>query len=468
MKRSLIAVLFSCALAVSATQAQEILQLSSDQAVAMALESNLGIKAEGLKLQVKARDRDFAWNKFLPSINGSATLSRSNVETTASGLVPISPATVPGVGTVYDGVMSYSKSIDPVNLSTSLNIQLGLSVALFRGIEQTVLDYEAASISRDVAKERLSRDVRKSFYTLLAQQEALGLAEKQLESARLRFVQNQASFKSGLIPELTVLQSQVAWENRKPALEDQKLGYQQTMLGLKNLLGLPLERELQLLGSIEIPAIDVAVEDSKLIAGFINRRLDLLSLKAQQASINNMVKLQQDTLWPMLVLMASFDPGLNAPFDSTSWNNSDNWKQRASMLGVSLTWKLDALIPGSTAWVQTENLKTQAAQLEISQQQALRGAAMEVKVLLTRLKKSAQSLATLDLSVALARKAYELSDKAYKAGGQSLLEVRDAELQLQAAQLQVLNEKLTFNNGLLDLEGTLGTPWREIFKENKQ
>ena len=461
--KKLCCLLFFASQVFSGISAQVSLELTSDQAVELALEKNLGVQGESLKLEIKAREKDFVWNKFLPSISSSATLSRSHVETKVSGLIPVQEV-APGMG-LYDRVAAYSVDVNPVNLSTNINLQLPLSLALFRGIQQTILDYEGAALSLEGAKEKLARDVRKSFYTVLALQESLALGEKQLESARLRFIQTQASFRSGLAPELSVLQSQVAWENRKPALEDQRLGYRQTLLNLKNILGIPLETEIVLKGSIDVPRVVLDKDDSQLVRDFLDRRLDLAGLEAQQNSLNNMVKLQEEALWPVLVLMASLDPGLNDPLNGKSWESAENWKQRGGMVGVSLSWKLDSLIPGSTSWVQIENVKTQAAQLEISRQQALRGAAMEVKILLAKLKKSIQSLQTLDLSVALARKAYEMSEAAYRSGSQSLLEVRDAELQLQGSQLQVLNEKLNFNNGLLDLEGALGTPWREFFKE---
>lgn len=467
---------WSAVLALPVLGAQEApLSLTSDQAVALALEKNLGLQLEDLKVEVKNREKDYALNRFIPSLTTSATLSRQNTQTTVSALVPFpsaapgigAPVSIPGVGTVYDGVLSLSRDVDPVNLSTSLQAQLPLSLALFTGIRQTVLDYESAVISREGAREKLSRDVRKAFYSLLALQESLGLTERQVESARQRYLQTQASFRSGLTPQLSMLQAQVAWENRKPSLEDQRLTFRQTLLGFKNLLGIPLEQEVVLQGSIQVPQLDLSSREEDLVFRFLDRRLDLAALKAQGTSLENLIRLQQEALWPALVLMASVDPSLNAPFEGTSWESADNWKQRSGMISLTLSWKLDSWIPGSTAWVGIENLKTQARQLEVTRQQALRGAAMEVKIILARLKKSAQSLETLNLSVNLARKAYELSEAAYKAGSQSLLEVRDAELQLQGAQLQVLNEKLNFNNGLLDLEGALGTPWTSIFEEKK-
>lgn len=439
--------------------------LTIEQSVERALSQNLSLAAERLKVAQDQLERDLALNRFIPSLTVGATLSRMNVETTASGLVPFNgsipgfvngPVTASG-STVYDGVLSFSQTVDPWNLSLSLQAQLPINFALFRGITQTQIDYENARISEDLVKARLERDVRKAFLQLLALQESITLTERQLESARRRWEQTQAQFRSGLVPELSVLQAQVAFENRKPALEEQRLAYRSALMAFQNLLGLEIGGDLSLEGQISEPPAAALPEVSSLLTRFLDRRLDLVQLSGQVRSLENVSALQHDALWPTLILLFNMDPAMNAPFESKSWEADEPFKQRGGMLGFSLSWKLDSLLPGSTSWVEREATRSSLEQVRLAREQARRGAEMEVRMLAARLQKSLQSLESSRLNVQLAQRAFQQAEASYRAGGQSLLEVQDAELQARGAELQLLNEKLTYHSTLLDLGFALNT-----------
>jgi outer membrane protein TolC len=74
------------------------------------------------------------------------------------------------------------------------------------------------------------------------------------------------------------------------------------------------------------------------------------------------------------------------------------------------------------------------------------------------LKKSMESISTLELNVRLAERAFELAESAYNAGNRDLLDVQNAELELQKAKLKVLEEKTTYISGILDLEYAINNP----------
>jgi len=62
----------------------------------------------------------------------------------------------------------------------------------------------------------------------------------------------------------------------------------------------------------------------------------------------------------------------------------------------------------------------------------------------------------------LAERAYELALEAYNVGSRELLEVRNAEQDLQDARLQLLQEKSAYTAALLDLEYALNTTVEEL------
>jgi len=418
------------------------LVLDLEQAVKLALENNLDIQSSALDLQMKERVKNTVFNRFYPSINASATLSRSHVE-------PVVPFGTPP---------------SAVNLSTSLQIQLPLNPALFPGIEQTKLDYQEGILSYQGAKARLEVEIRKAFNTLLALERDLELAENQLETARQRYLQTRENYQAGLTPELNLLSAQVSYERLKPSLQDKENSYAQAKMNFLSQLGKKADQNLVLEGKLEIPeGIDLPPLEELLQN--IPQRQDLLSLSAQQKSLENLLTVQKLALLPSLILMASWDPSLNDPFGKPWFEDvEDNWPQRGGLFGLTLSWALDPYIPGSSQQVELQDLRDQRKKLDLAFQNLLNMASMEIRILESGIRKSLANREVLILSRDLARRAYELSDEAYRLGGQSLLEVQDAGVQLEGAQLQLIFEELAILNSLADLEWALGLSSGELLK----
>jgi outer membrane protein TolC len=64
--------------------------------------------------------------------------------------------------------------------------------------------------------------------------------------------------------------------------------------------------------------------------------------------------------------------------------------------------------------------------------------------------------------VALAERAYGLSEQAFRAGLQDLLQVQNAELELKQAKVSALEQQFNYLNGLLDLEYSIGVPFGSL------
>ena len=417
--------------------------LKADDAVALALANNLGLQTDGIKTSGKKRETDLAWNKLVPTVTASSSLMRLNTA--------VNPAT----GANYD----------PWVAAGSLSTQWTFSLALFHAMDQTVIDYQNSQISYQTAQKKLVRDVRKSFNQLLALQESIKLTQKQIANAEDRYRQTLASYQAGLTSNVAVLQAQVGWENLKPTLGGQQLGYKQAMRAFAFQLGLDVNTPITLEGSIEVPQKLPAMDPDSYLKKYLDQRFDVRAMEGNVRSLENVVKLQQDQLWPLLSLGWTVSPALTKAFDpTTEWAKSKNWVDSQGAFTIALRWQLDSLIPQLSTWTASEATKDSLAQTKIGLEQVRGSAVMEILSLTDQIGKSAQSLDTLALNVDLAQKSATQTDTAYKAGSQTLADVQGADLQLQTAQYQVLNEKLTLINALLDLEYALNAPKEEFLK----
>jgi outer membrane protein TolC len=243
---------------------------------------------------------------------------------------------------------------------------------------------------------------------------------------------------------------------------DKRNSFNASLLSFKNQLGFTSDVDLVLDGEISLPENISLPPLEELLERLVNR-YDIQGLTGELASLDNTIFVQQMALLPNVILAANWDPGMNDPWETDWFEDIDNtWSQRGGNMSLTLSWALDPFIPGSQTQVTLANLQDNYQQLETSYQSAYKGAELQVRTLYSTVQKSLESRRALGFNLELAQRAYALSEEAYRAGSQSLLEVQDAELQLRGARLQLIFEELSLANGIIDLEFALGLSSGEL------
>jgi outer membrane protein TolC len=423
-------------------------KITVDRAVELAIANNLSLASERVGVESRKLVRDTAWNAFIPSMSAGASLSRLNDK--PEGIV------VPGFFEIPAGPQW--------NLAFTLSASLRLNVALRDGIRQTVLDYEGGLLSLETAQKRLSRDVRKSFYDLLLQNEGIALTEQSIAAADKRYAQARANYQAGLVPEYAVLSAQVALENLKPGLVAQRNAYDASVGAFRMSLGLERTAPVALDGTIGFAP--VPVDGPRLIDARLPMRLDIRNLDLAILSLRNArAAAVNQSMTPSVSLSFLVDPTFGRePFKDDLFS-SDNWSQSRGAVTLAITMPLDPFLPDSSTRVSMTKLDNQIRQTELQRSLALRAAELEVETLVRNLDRTRTSIATLELNVGLAERAYRLAEEAYNAGGRELLEVQNAELELNKARLEVLRAKYSYITGLLDLEYAVDMSLREEGKK---
>lgn len=407
--------------------------LTINDAVEMALNNNLELESQEIEVEKREYFKNSSWNYFIPTMTASSTLFKYNDPN-------------PLMGTE-----------DHWYLNFEFNATLSITTALFFGVRYTVLDYRAGLIDLEMARNRLKRDVKKAFYNLLLLKENIRIWEQNLATAEKRYNQAAERYEYGLVPELDKLSAQVAWENLKPVLEDMKINYEMAVLSFKQIIGMNTEDELVLDGVIDIEEVEINIDS------FLNRipeRLDIQAMKQQIEILENYRKVTVSGMLPVLTFSYTADPTFaNDPFNGGWFENTENeWGQQRGMFAITLSVSLDALLPRSKTWVELSQTDDEIRQANIALAQMIQMAELEIESLVLELEKSINSIETLELNVQLAERAYQLSETAYNAGNRDLLDVRNAELELQKAKLKVLEEKTAYISDLLDLEYAINNP----------
>ena len=418
-----------------ASTASNNLVLDIDQAVQLALANNVGLASSRIDAAAKQRKVDTAWNVFIPTVDVSGTMSRFNEPKTISFLPPVE-------------TLQWSAS-------GSLSAQLMLNVALFEGMRNLKLDYEAGLITYAQARIKLERDVRKAYYSILLLQENVALMEENIAAAERRSAQAEANYRAGLVPELTFLQARVAAANLKPTLEELRNAVSSSLAGFAMNLGLPRGTSISL-AEVSDPLF-VDLDADELSGSVASNRLEVRGLLKSLELIESARKLTTLQLYsPTLVLGLNFDPSLKRDALQNSWFGDDSWQQSSGMFRATLSYRLNGLLPVSKEAQGLVELEENREKLRIALAQTIRGMETEVDSIVLRLDKAQRSIAALQLNVELAERAYSLAEEAYRSGAKDLLDVQNSELELRKARNEVLKEKFNYLTGLLDLEYALG------------
>lgn len=427
---------------------ENVMNLTVDQAVDYANQNSKTLKSSAIDLEMKRRANGVKWNQLLPAVNVTGTVSRSNkkVDTSAAMMEGIAgmlgrPAPAPAEITESDHWMVVG----------NVGISWNFSFALIDGMRLIKKQYEAGQITWDQTVRQNELQIRKLFYGLLLQQESLNLHKKSLENARLRAEQARVNYRNGLIPELTLLQAQVAYENQRPTImkNEQALNQQLDLFGF--MLGVPTGTKIALEGEINPSFVDLNPDE--LISLYAQNHPDILALQKNLEILNLNLSVQNMQAYaPALQLSWGFQPVVS----DISSNWVDTYMDNGAF-SATLAWNLTNLLPFSTNRQSARDTKDNIRKLELSLETLIEKTELDIR---TKVDALAQSQAAIEASagnIQLAQRSYDMTLVAYRNGTVELLDVRDAENQLNQAKLGLVNEKFNYLSGLLDLEYTLNT-----------
>ena len=438
--------LVSCGLAAAAFAEAAPATLTVDQAVDAALRNNLGVKSAVMQERIKKRASEFSFNKFYPTLSGTATINKAN---DPSAVVVPNPYSVTSKGT-FDEVALYSP--DPVTDVLGYTIQEVFSPVYVGMMYQSAIDWQASKISRAKAEKQMSAAVRKFFYQLIVQKEAIALTQARLDNANERLRQARISYELGQGNELNYMYAKANVEGIIPDLRSMETSRVLALTKFQEMLGFDKNEDMKLAGSLDdektVSPDDLAIKGA---------RFDVNESDITVKQLKSAVGLQGLVFLPNLILQYSDGAMLNGPTGDTLFKK-DSWTQSTSA-GVSLTlsWNVTGLIPGSDTQVKMAELNDQLALAKESAEQTARNAMHDEENQKRQIADSIAKIDNLKNVVDATHRSYELTDASYKAGVGRYLDLQSAELSWQGAQIQLLNEKLNLLSLVFDFEAKYNT-----------
>lgn len=458
MRKIGIALLAIAMISVFAASAQQedgqetVVTLTVEQAVDYAMQNSRDLKSNDIDLAIKERSAKYSWNVFLPEITVSGSASRStDIDSTLNQTNMMRQIGSGGKVPPIEAEEKYHWA-----LVGNINAQLNLSLAYIYSIKAAKAGYEGGKITWEQSQKQTIMNIKKLFYGLLLQQESLDIQRMSLENARQRAVQAQINFNNGRIPQLQLLNAQVTYENQRPEVETAERSLNQQLDTFAFLIGMPVGTKIELSGSIEPEYVNVTTEE--LLEKYGKNSLDIRSLQNNIDILNmNLKALNLSSYTPALVLSYGWQPV------GTWWSDDLDFTDQGS-LSITLAFNITNMLPWSANRQQAKDLKDNISKLDLTMETLTENQKVQVRKAVDTLNQAREQIDSMGRTVELAQRSYDMSVSSFNNGRMELLDVRDAQTQLNQAMLGQLNQKFNYISALMDLEYELNSDLSE-YKE---
>ncbi len=437
-------------------ETEPALVLTLEKAIEIALSENAAVKVADMEIQRSSYALKGSYASLFPSIDGSASYSRTikkqvmymDFDMSALGGMGGGQGSgdteIPDMGdtSAPEGAPSSGGGIEVGRWNTySAGVQATMPLVnaqLWKSIKISAQDVELAVEKARSSKLETVTQVKQAFYGVLLAKEAFNVYKSVYENALDNFKQTEMRYNVQKASELEYQRAKATVQNAIPNVYDSENSVILGLWQLKAVMGIDLDTEIDIAGSLndysEHMFRDMYEGSEMGLEG--NSTLRQLAIQAEELA--NAVKLQQYAALPSLGL--SFSYSMNAMTNDFKFSEYQ-WSPH-SAVGLSLQIPIFAGGKRSNAVRQAQ---TQYNQMKIA-----------IRQYLSQMETSTKNYYAAEAGVETALKAFDIAQKTYNLGKSTITELNDARLALTQAQLGQSQAIYNFVTAKANLEQTLG------------
>jgi len=438
-------VLFFTLISIQISIAQESRTFTLDECIEMALSNNEELKNSFLEENVsKMTSKEYTSIGF-PQIQFETGL-KYNYEIQKS-LIDISRF-MPGVpegteqevafGQTYDGLMDLE--VNQMIFNGSYFVGLSASKALIELSEKQTIR----------TKIDVIESVKKAYYVVLNTKERVELVNNNLQRIESLLHDTEILFENGFVEKLDVDRIKVSYNNIFTEKIKAERLFDLSLSVLKFQIGSPLHDKISIEGSIEDVNISLEVYDIENFEYFDRIEYSILNTSKRLKEYD--LKNNRSQFYPQIYANLSY--GYNTSSSQYEiFFNSKRWMNFGT-LGLQV---IMPIFDGFNKRSKVNRSKLVVQQFENQIQLLERSIDLQINQNLISLKNAIETLNISKQNLELATNVYYVSEKKYKEGVGSNLEVLDSNNALKIAQTNYYNSYYEAIISKINLEKTLGT-----------
>lgn len=431
---------------VSIVSAEEaVTSLTLDEAITYAESNSLQLKAATQDLaEAKAKVREAGsifWPTFEATLAGTKPLENSGSSPSAMDQAILNELIQNDSDNSFRSSLGSLSNESPDWISTtnaSLS-QLIFSAPAFQQYKIAKRSYSHSMVSFAQTKEDLAFNITSLFITVCKAKEGIRIAEESLVLAEKNLKMTKAFFEAGLNVKTDVLKMELAVSNTRQALLSAENGFQTALAGLKQALGYPQDKALEIVVPQALPVTVLPEATSSYSARY---DWQLAQIRREMAEIG--VKLSRSGYLPSARISYDYK---DTEYDKFAPGDGD------TSLTVGVQWSFSF---GGKVHAQVKQAEASLNKAKIYCESVNQIAAMEILQARLGYVETQKRMEIAALSLKIAEENSHLAVKRYEAGVGTTLEVSDAQVALEQAKYNELSARYDHYISGLKLEKALG------------
>lgn len=401
--------------------AADVLQLTLDEALRIALADNPIVRVADQEIELKKVSAKEAWLQLLPTVdlNGSINYTIK------------SP-------TMNLGGQKFKMGEDDSNTwSGVLNVNLPIyAPTVYRMMKMTKDDISLAAEKSRASRLDLVNQVTKAYYQLMLSQDSYDVLLKSYEYSEKNYQVVKAKFEAGRVSEYDKISAEVQMRNLKP-----------NVVAASNAVNLA-KTQLKVLLGISNPDLEVRVDDNlknyeqrvnahqPLQQVTLDKNTTLRQFDFNEKLLQRSLKIQKAAFIPTLALNFQYQ------YQSLYNRNFEFWHYDWTP-SSTLALTLSVPIYRASNFTKVKSTRIQMQQLSENRINTERQLNMQAQTYLDNMQACNEQMASNKESVAQAEKGRLIAQKRYDVGRGTILELNSSEVALTQAEL-------TYNQAIFD------------------
>lgn len=411
---------------------QDVIKLTLEKAIQIALENNQ-------QIQLAEDDRRLADQKIR--------------ETTAS-MFPKIDATLNYTRNIKSPVFFSNIMPEPIRIGNNNSFFAGLRLQqaiwlggrLFTARDIARLVQNASDENLRLTKENTVLEVTKTFYSVLLMQDVLQVAEETIASAQANYELILKLTREGMASEFDSLRAKVRVANIEPEVIQAQSNVESVTNLLKFLLDMDLQQPVEIVGELKYKTTEIIENEAQFA---LQHRKELAALRIQSEIQRKVKKIEKASFYPSVIAVADWQK------QASSDDFQISSREQATILSAGVAVQVPLFHGFETAArVQQAqiNIDKIDKQLDLLSQKVL----LEVRNSRLKLMESEKRVKAQTESVQQAEKALQIAKVRFQSGLSTQVELNDAEFSLARTKLARLSAIYDYLTAKADYEKALG------------
>jgi len=434
---------------------KERLVLTLDECVRLALERNPDFVMARQEVQMKEAAAAAAYGRFFPTIGFNSRVTVLDPVLVEDGKADLTP--IAGVPMTIKMVQSPLFTMDfgatyPIPWIPFFSD--GAWGMIDAAHDLALKDLGLSKNKLDKAKRDVKASVSKSFYQLKLSEMMHALTKANDERLRAYHDVARRNFYEGRISQYELLRAQVQLANSQPDLLRAENASRLARVALLQKLSLDLNLDLEAVGELRTDFVQINEEDA--FAAALTNRSELKDVDLSIDVMKLQEKISEYGARPQLVAFANYSFELKKKgslFSMEDRKIHGNWNAGAQ-ISIPLS---ELLNPLSASWKGGDQYEYGVARAETMRRNVESLIKLELRQGVLLLEENLKTIEAQRTALDLSTEGLRVARVAYGAGQISNVELMDAELDYQRAQLTEYQAWYGYIAAKIDLQNAMGT-----------